>query len=40
MIVTNTLPGDLLQFKNGLNPSDFRTNFEANYTLEVSPVNY
>ena len=40
MTVTNTIAGELSQFKNGLLPSEFKQNFNSNYTFEVSPVNY
>ena len=35
MILQNEVQGALSDQKNGLLPSDFRTDFEANYTLTV-----
>ena len=38
--ITNTEPGPLSLYKNGLLPDDFRASFETNYTLEVFLLNY
>ena len=38
--ITNTEPGPLSIYKNGLLPDDFRASFETNYTLEVYLLNY
>ena len=38
--ITNTEPGPLSHYKNGLLPDDFRASFETNYTLELYLANY
>jgi len=40
MIITNTLTGNLSQYKNGLVPTVFESDVLTNYTVEVLPVNY
>ena len=40
MMMQNTELGDLSATKNGIIPSDFRTDFEANYTLTVEVSNF
>ena len=39
-MMQNTELGDLDAKKNGIIPSDFRTDFEANYTLTVEVGNF
>ena len=38
--ITNTEPGELSRYRNGLLPGDFRSSFETNYTLSVYVANY
>ena len=40
MKMQNTELGDLSATKNGIVPSDFRTDYEANYTLTVEVANF
>lgn len=40
MMMANTETGALDATKNGILPSDFRTDFEANYTLTVEVGNF
>ena len=38
--MVNTGVGELVSAKNGILPGDFRTDFEANYTLTVEVANF
>ena len=38
--MVNTVVGKLEEKKNGILPGDFRTDFEANYTLTVEVANF
>lgn len=40
MEMQNTETGELSTIKNGILPGDFRTDFEANYTLTVQVENF
>jgi hypothetical protein len=40
MILENNEVGALSTYANGILPSDFRTDFEANYTLTVNVGNF
>jgi len=40
MMLENDAVGELSSYKNGILPGDFRTDFEANYTLTVNVGNF